>query len=130
MGRAAAGHDDAVGFLGLDPRFDYHGLVGRIQGRRVQDLDHSSGSSTCRLRFQRHLVGAEQLMLQRSGPSVVLRLSPEAIHVLVVEHQDTAGRSELAGLVIASVSAGKAATIDPVRAVEPIAVDEPVEGSE
>jgi hypothetical protein len=69
------------------------------------------------------LARREELMLDRGCPLQILRLTTEAIHVLVVGHQNAAGGGVFAGLVIAVVAAGETATVNPVRAVEPGVVE-------
>ena len=100
---AAASYHDAVALIGLDPRLNRHRLLGRVQALAVADADERAARWALGLHeFGDLSTRREEMVLQRSRPLVVLRLSAETVDVLVVEHHDSARRRHASRLVVAA----------------------------
>ena len=64
----------------------------------------------------------KELMLQNGRPFIILRLAAKAVDLVFIKHKQATGWGKFTRLIIARVTAGKAATIDPVAAVEPCVI--------
>ena len=131
--RASPCHDHAVSLIGFHPSFDGKGFTLGVECFRSAESNHLGGGggtaavgdgAGCFLPCSLLHGGGKQLVLNGCGPSKVLRLSAKAVDGVVVVHEDAARGGELACLVIAAVPPRKATPVDPVTAMEPVAVKE------